>query len=81
MIKSGKLKKESWKIRCKVIDEIIDGEYYDYYGVSNPIQDLFKALLFNDKEKIEAADMTFASGSEYVKKDGAHNFLDTNCER
>ena len=71
MIKSGKLKKESWKIRRKVIDDIIDGEYYDYYGVSDPMQDLFKALLLNDKEKIEAADMTFASGSEYVKKDGA----------
>ena len=71
MIKSGKLKKEPWKIRRRVIKSIIGGEYYDYYGVCDPMMDLFQALMLTPEEKIEAADITFEIGSDYMKRDGA----------
>ena len=59
MIKSGKLKKETWPMRRRVIKSIIDGEYYDYYGVYDPMKDLFNALMFTPEEKTEAPDMIF----------------------
>ena len=52
MIKSGELKNESWKTRERVIKSIIEDEYYDYYGVSDPMKDLFKALMITQEEKL-----------------------------
>ena len=71
LIRSGKLKKEPWEIRRRVIESIISGEYYDYFGVCDPMKDLFNALMFTPEEKIEAADITFEIGSEYMQADGA----------
>ena len=71
MIKSGKLEREPWQIRRHVLKSIIGGGYYDYYGVADPMMDLFKALMFTKEEKLEAADIIFKIGSDYIKKDGA----------
>ena len=69
MINSNKLKDESWEIRRRVIKSIIGGEYYDYYGVVDPMKDLFEALIFTEEERLEAADIIFDIGSDYIKKD------------
>lgn len=71
MIKSGKLKKEPWKIRRNVLKSIIGGEYYDYYSVYDPMEDLFNALMFTSEEKLECADIISKIGSDYMKRDGA----------
>ncbi|MBR1710564.1 MAG: hypothetical protein IJ719_17355 [Clostridia bacterium] len=71
MIKSGELKNESWKTRERVIKSIIEDEYYDYYGVSDPMKDLFKALMITQEEKLKIADLIYKTGSDYMKKDGA----------
>ena len=71
MIRSGKLKKEPWQIRRHVIKSIISGEYYDEYGVYDPMKDLLNALMFTQEEKIEVADITFEIGSGYMQADGA----------
>ena len=71
MIKSGKLKKEPWPVRRRVLKSIIGGEYYDYYGVYDPMKDLFKALMFTPEEKTETADIMFEIGSGYMQADGA----------
>ena len=71
MIKNGKFKKEPWEIRRRVIKSIIGGEYYDYYGVCDPMEDLFNALMFTNEEKVEVADIIFEIGSEFMKADGA----------
>ena len=70
MIKSGRLKDEPWEVRRRVLKGIIGGEYYDYYGVIDPMQDLFKALMFTPEEKAECADIIFEIGSDYMKRDG-----------
>ena len=70
MIKSGKLKKEPWEIRRRVIKSIIGGEYYDYYGVYDPMKNLFNALMLTSEEKVETADIIFEIGSDFMKVDG-----------
>ena len=44
MIKSGKLKNESWQLRLNVIQSIIYEEFYDHYGVYDPMKDLFRIV-------------------------------------
>lgn len=70
MIKSGRLKDEPWEIRRRVLKSIIGGEYYDYYGVIDPMRDLFKALMLTPEEKTECADIIFEIGSDYMKREG-----------
>ena len=71
MIGSGELKKETWKVRRRVLKSIIGGQYYGYYGVSDPMRDLFNALMFTPEEKLQTADIIFEIGSQYMKWDGA----------
>ena len=71
MVKSGELKKESWQIRRRVIKSIINGEYYDYYGVYDPMKALLNALMLTQEEKIEVADIIFEIGPGYMRADGA----------
>lgn len=71
MIKSGKLKAESWEIRRRVLKSIIGGEFYDYYGVYDPMRDLFNALILTSEERLQTADIIFEIGSGYMKRYGA----------
>lgn len=72
MIRSRKLQDESWENRKRVLKDIIEsGDYYDYYGVIDPMQELFQALMQNDSERIECADMIFNIGTEFMQEDAA----------
>lgn len=71
LVKERKLKEESWELRKKILSEIIVGEYFDHYGVYDPMKDLFSALCFTQKEKQECADLIYKIGSDYMKADGA----------
>lgn len=71
MIKSGKLKNETWETRLAVIKSIISDEDYDSFGVIDPIHDLFEALMFTLEEKIAVADLIFKIRSPYMMKEGA----------
>ena len=56
MIKSGKLHSESWDVRWPILKDIVDNDFYDYYGVHDPMDDLIPALLLTDSEKKQLAD-------------------------
>ena len=70
MIQSGKLNKETWKVRREVAESIIGGEYFDYFCVRDPMKDLLQALIITDEEKRETADIMFEIGSDDMKRDG-----------
>lgn len=75
LIKSGKIAESSWDIRKAILQEIIQGEYFDEYGVYDPMEDLFNALCLSKEERISSADMCFEYGSGYMKKEGARIYL------
>ena len=56
MIQSGRLSSENWDIRRSVLKDIVDNDFYDYYGVSDPMHDLIPKLLLTDTEKKQLAD-------------------------
>jgi hypothetical protein len=76
LIKSGRIRESSWEIRKEILSEIIEGEFFDWYGVIDPMQDLFRASCLNGEEKISCADMVFREGSDYMKKEVAPWYLE-----
>lgn len=71
LIKSGELKNESWSSRERVLKEIILNEFFDYYGVSDPMNDLMEALCVTKEEKLLCAALIEHIGSDYMRKYGA----------
>ena len=71
IIKSGKIADEPWENRKLILAEIIKGEYFDYYSVSDPMRDLMAALCRTPEEELLCADSIFEIGSDYMKRDGA----------
>ena len=69
-IKSGKYKNESWEVREHILHSIVDNDFYDYYGVYDPMKDLSDVLCFNNNEKRELADYMWKS-SKYMRKHAA----------
>lgn len=84
IIKSGRLKGESWDIRRRIIRDIAQNDYYDCYGVYDPMENLMKAMLFDCEEVIECAEyMMQADG--YMKQNAAellkeHDIMDRYYE-
>ena len=70
IIKVGKLRMNRGN-RKLILAEIIKGEYFDYYSVSDPMMDLMTALCLTPEEELLCADLIFEIGSDYMKRDGA----------
>ena len=75
LIKSGKLKEESWETRKHIMGLIIENEYYDYYGVHDPTEELLQALIFTCDEGIWCADR-MTSCSDYMKRKAVKLYRD-----
>lgn len=70
VIKREVYKDAPWEVRKKILKEIADHEYYDEYGVSDPMEDFMRALLKNDEEKTEIAGFMW-NLSKYMRADAA----------
>ena len=77
--KSGRLQEEPWKVREEIIQKITDNEYYDEYGVSDPMMDLIRDLPQDREEKLKTAEIMW-NGSGFMKKDGAKLFRELGEE-
>lgn len=57
LIKRGKFEEEDWKLRKKILFEVIENDYYDRYGCYDPIKELSEKLYITDAETLEFADL------------------------
>ncbi len=57
LIKRGKFEEEDWKLRKKILSEMIAHDYYDCYGCYDPIKELSEKLYITDEEVLEFADL------------------------
>lgn len=71
LMQSGKLKDEQWSLRERILSEIIEADFFEYYDVSDPMMDLMKALCLTPKENLLCADLIYRIGSNYMKEYGA----------
>lgn len=44
LLKRGGFEKEPWEVKEKILVEIYDNDFYDYYGVYDPMKDLANAI-------------------------------------
>ena len=58
LIKSGKIEESSWDFRKTILREIIEGDYFDEYGVYDPMKVLFSALCISERERISGGGFT-----------------------
>lgn len=56
LVKYLKKHQESRKIRKRVLQDIIENEYYDYYGCYDPMEELVEALCNAEDEYVEHED-------------------------
>lgn len=61
---------EEWTLRRKIVKEIIENEYFDYYGCSDAMQELLAVLCTSKEEWIEAADFMVKLKRSNMWKDG-----------
>lgn len=62
LLKRGGFEKEAWEVKEHILKEIYENEYYDYYGVGDPMSDLANALCSNKKENLKRAEIMMKAG-------------------
>lgn len=55
------LSSEPWSVRLEICKDIADHDFFDWYGVYDPMTDLLNALCFNDDQTREVADYMWTS--------------------
>lgn len=67
LIKRGGFAEEDWKLRKKILREMIAHDYYDCYGCYDPIRELAEKLYITNEETLEFADLLNECG-QYARQ-------------
>lgn len=71
LLKRGGFEKEPWEVKEHILQEIYENDYYDYYGVYDPMHDLANAVCSNKEENLKRAAIMMKAGSGYLGADAA----------
>lgn len=71
LLKRGGFEKEPWEVKECILKEIYENEYYDYYGVFDPMRDLANAVCSGREENLKRADIMMKAGQGYFGADAA----------
>jgi hypothetical protein len=62
---------ESWDVRKRVLQDIVDNDGYDYYGCIDPMTDLLEVLCNTGEEYLDKADIMMKNRSREYQKQAA----------
>lgn len=71
LLKRGKFDKEPWEVKEHILEEIYENDYYDYYGVCDPMRNLANALCSNKEENLKRAKIMMKAGRGYFGAEAA----------
>lgn len=71
LIKRGGFDKEPWEVREFILKEIYDNDYYDYYGVGDPMNDLAEAICLSREENLKRAEIMMGADCGYLGAEAA----------
>ncbi|MCD8120335.1 MAG: hypothetical protein LUE29_12815 [Lachnospiraceae bacterium] len=72
LIQTHKCHTAPWSLRRQILSDIVENDYYDYYGCCDPMNDLVKELCVENWEKLEFADLLCqANGGKCTKEAAA----------
>ena len=62
LLKRGGFEKEPWEVKQHILEEIYENDYYDYYGVCDPMRDLANAICSSKAENLKRAEIMMKAG-------------------
>lgn len=62
LLKRGGFEKEPWEVKQHILEEIYENDYYDYYGVCDPMRDLANAICSSKTENLKRAEIMMKAG-------------------
>lgn len=71
LLKRGGFDKEPWEVKEHILEKIYENEYYDYYGVYDPMRDLANAVCSNKEENLKRAAIMMKAGRGYFGAEAA----------
>lgn len=71
LLKRGGFEKEPWEVKKVILEEIYENDYYDYYGVCDPMRDLANAICSNRDENLKRAEIMMRAGRGYFGSEAA----------
>ena len=66
LIRRGRFDKEPWEVKAHILEEIYENDYYDYYGIYDPMKDLANAICTNREENLKRAEIMMNAGNGYL---------------
>lgn len=80
LLKRGRFDKEPWEVKAYILGEIYENEYYDYYGVYDPMCDLANAICSNKEENLKRAAIMMKAGGGYFGAEAARLYRELGEE-
>jgi len=71
LLKCGGFDNEPWEVKKSILEEIYDNDFYDYYGVYDPMRDLANAICTSREENLERAEIMMRAGRGYLGANAA----------
>lgn len=71
LLKRDGFDKEPWEVKEHILEKIYENEYYDYYGVYDPMCDLANAVCSNKEENLKRAAIMMKAGQGYLGAEAA----------
>lgn len=66
LLKRGGFDQEPWEVKQEILEAIYENDYYDYYGVCDPMRDLANAVCSNREENLKRAAIMMKAGRGYL---------------
>lgn len=66
LLKRGGFDQEPWEVKKEILEAIYENDYYDYYGVCDPMRDLENAVCSNREEDLKRAAIMMKAGRGYL---------------
>lgn len=61
--------RKMWEVKRGILKEIFENDFYDYYGVCDPMKDLADTMCSERKEKLKCAEIMMYAGNGYIGAD------------
>lgn len=66
LLKHGGFDKEPWEVKESILEEIYENDFYDYYGIYNPMKNLADAICTTREENLRRAEIMMKTGKGYL---------------
>ena len=71
LLKRGRFEEEPWNVKESILRKIYENDYYDCYGICDPMRDLAGVICSTKEENLKRAGIMMRAGGGYLGADAA----------